>query len=39
LLPEIGQEIRQFIKELSCSDQGHRLIFQPVAVFSLFKSL
>jgi hypothetical protein len=39
LLPEIGQEICRFIKELSWSDQGHNLIFQPVAVFSLFKSL
>ena len=39
LLPEIGQEICQFIKELSCNDQGHSFIFQPVAVFSLFKSL
>lgn len=38
LLPEIRQEIYQFIKELSCNDQGHSLIFQPVAVFFLFKS-
>lgn len=38
LLPEIGQEICRFIKELSCNDQGHSLIFQPIAVFSLFKS-
>lgn len=38
LLPEIRQKICRFIKELSCNDQGHSLIFQPVAVFSLFKS-
>ena len=39
LLPEIRKEICQFIKELSFCDQGRRLLLQPVAVLSLFKSL
>ncbi|MBW2739037.1 MAG: methyltransferase domain-containing protein [Deltaproteobacteria bacterium] len=38
LLPEIRQEICQFIKELSCNDQGHSLVFHPVALFSLSKA-
>ncbi len=36
LLPEIRQEICQFINKLSFCDQGRKLLLHPVAVFSLF---
>ena len=37
LLPTIKREIVDYIQELSFYNQGRRLIYHPVAIFSLFK--
>lgn len=39
LMPAIQQEIVAYIQELSFYDRGRRLIFHPLAIFSLFKKV